>query len=259
MPDELKRMPVLFAGHGSPLNALENNDFTKKWTEIAARIPKPEEIMAISAHWYTNGSRIMDEPYPKMVYDMYGFPDELYKLEYRPKGAPELARLTKDMIKREVITDNSWGYDHGAWSVLCHMYPDADIPLYQLSIDSQADANTHFKIGSEISSLREKGVLIFASGNVVHNLSRIDWGMEGGYSWADEFDNYIKEKVAKRQYEDVINYKNAGKSSEIAFSTPDHFFPLLYILGASKDTDKLMIYNDARVMGSLSMTCYLFE
>ena len=223
---ETKKMPALFIGHGTPMNAIEDNQYTKNWMKIASEFPKPKAILAISAHWYTSGSRITDEAHPKMVYDMYGFPDELYKVLYEAEGAPELAHLTKDLIKRDVKIDNSWGYDHGTWSVLCKMYPEADIPVYQLSVDSSASAQTHFKIGQEISALREKGVLILGSGNVVHNLSKIGWEMEGGHPWADDFDNYIKNKIISKEYQDVINYKTAGKSSELAFYTPDHYFPL---------------------------------
>ncbi|MBN7771762.1 4,5-DOPA dioxygenase extradiol [Clostridium aminobutyricum] len=259
MEGQAKRMPILFIGHGSPMNAIETNEFTKNWTEIAKRIPRPEAILAISAHWFTDGTRIQDDEYPKVIYDMYGFPDELYRMEYKPSGAPALAHLTKDLIHEEVQIDNSWGIDHGAWSVLCHMYPEANIPLYQLSVDQSAEAQTHFELGKQIRSLREQGVLIIASGNVVHNLSKINWNMQGGYAWAEEFDEYIKQKIIKRQYEDVIHYKMAGKCSELAFYTPEHFYPLLYILGASDEKDKLSIYNDDCIMGSLSMTCYLFE
>jgi len=259
MANAMKKMPALFVGHGSPMNAIEDNDYTRNWAKIASEIPKPEAILAVSAHWYTSGSRITDEEYPKMVYDMYGFPEELYRVVYKAKGSPELAHLTKDLIKRTVKVDNSWGYDHGTWSVLSKMYPEADIPVYQLSIDNNASAENHFQIGQEISSLRDKGVLIFGSGNVVHNLSEISWGMVGGHPWAVDFDHYIKNEIIKREYQDVINYENAGKSSELAFFTPEHFYPLLYILGASKEDDRVSIFNDSCVMGSLSMTSYLFR
>jgi 4,5-DOPA dioxygenase extradiol len=259
MENKVKKMPALFVGHGTPMNAIEDNDYTRKWAKIASNIPKPEAILSISAHWYTDGSRITDEAHPKMIYDMYGFPEELYRIEYKAKGAPELAHLTKNLIKRDVMIDNSWGYDHGTWSVLNKMYPEADIPVYQLSVDGSADAETHFQIGQEISALREKGVLILGSGNVVHNLSRISWGMQGGYPWAIDFDNYIKDKIIKKQYRDVIDYERAGKSSELAFFTPDHFYPLLYVLGTSREDDRLSIFNDSCAMGSMSMTCYLFE
>jgi len=259
MENVTKKMPLLFVGHGSPMNALGENEYSRNWANVASTIPKPEAILSISAHWCTDGSRITDAINPKMVYDMYGFPEELYKIEYKAKGSPELAHLTKSLINRDVKIDNSWGYDHGTWSVLCKMYPEADIPVYQLSVDSHASAETHFQIGQQISALREKGVLILGSGNVVHNLSKIGWGMEGGHPWAVEFDNYIKDNIIKKQYQDVINYKKAGQSSELAFYTSEHFDPLLYILGASNEEDKLSIFNDSCTMGSLSMTCYLFE
>jgi 4,5-DOPA dioxygenase extradiol len=254
-----KRIPMLFIGHGSPMNAVEDNLYTRKWIDIADKIPKPRAILAISAHWYTDGSRITDEAQPKTVYDMYGFPDELYQIEYKAKGAPELAHITKHLIKRDVKIDNSWGYDHGTWSILCRMYPEADIPVYQLSVDNKSSVEEHFRMGQQISKLRENGVLIFASGNVVHNLGSLDWGMEGGYPWAVHFDDYIKDKITKKQYEDVINYDKAGNYSKLAVPTPEHFFPLLYILGASNDKDKLSVFNDSCMMGSLSMTSYLFE
>ena len=183
-----KKMPALFVGHGSPMNAIEDNEFTQSWVEIAERIPKPEAILSISAHWYTAGTKIMDQSQPRAVYDFYGFPEELYRVLYKPLGSPEYAHMTKELVTRKVEIDNSWGIDHGTWSVLCKMYPQADIPVYQLSIDSGADAAVHMDIGKELSRLREKGVLILGSGNVVHNLSKISWEMDGGYSWAQELD-----------------------------------------------------------------------
>ncbi len=259
MAKEVQKMPTLFIGHGSPMNAIEDNEYTRNWEKLAHKIPKPKAILSISAHWYTEGTRIMDEAAPKMIYDMYGFPDELYKVIYKAKGAPELANLTRKLVKTDIKVDNSWGYDHGTWSVLNKMYPEADIPVYQLSIDSTATAKMHFQIGQEISSLREQGVLILGSGNVVHNLSRINWEMKGGYPWAVEFDDYIKDKIIKKEYQDVIHFERAGKSFESAFLIPDHFYPLLYVLGASREDDRLSIINDSYVLGSLSMTSYLFE
>lgn len=254
----LEKMPVLFVGHGSPMNAIEDNMYSMNWEKVASKIPKPKAILSISAHWYTNGTRITDAKHPKMVYDMYGFPDELYQIVYKSDGAPELAHLTEKLISRDIKIDNSWGYDHGTWSILNRMYPEADIPVYQLSVDSTADAEVCFQIGKQISSLREKGVLILASGNVVHNLSAINWDMDGGYDWAEEFDNYIKDKIVSRQFQDIINYRNAGKSASLAVPTPDHFYPLVYILGTLTDNDKVEIFNDSCELGSLSMTSYLF-
>ena len=247
-----ERMPVLFVGHGSPMNAVENNDYTSGWEEIARKIHKPKAILSISAHWYTDGTRINDADKPEMVYDMYGFPEELYKVVYDAPGAPELAHLTKDLISREVKVDNTW-------SVLHRMYPSANIPVYQLSLDGGANAESHYKIGQEISLLRDKGVLILGSGNVTHNLSRVNWGMIRGYPWAEEFDAYIKNKIISRQHKHVTNYKSAGESSKLAFFTPEHFYPLLYVLGASSIDDEITVFNDSCTLGSISMTSYLFE
>lgn len=259
MSNTNKKMPMLFVGHGSPMNAIQDNIFTQNWEAIGKKLPKPEAVLAISAHWYTQGTRISDSVQPKMVYDMYGFPDELYQINYPAIGAPEYAHLTKNLISSEVQIDNSWGYDHGVWSILHKMFPEADVPVYEFSIDSLADAKTHYQIGQEIRSLREKGVLIFASGNVVHNLRKVDFDMAGGFLWAEEFDNYIKDKILIREYQDVIQYENAGESSRLSVPTPEHFYPLLYILGASSIEDEISVFNDSCTMGALSMTSYLFQ
>jgi len=253
----LGKMPVLFIGHGSPMNAIEENEFTQVWKKIAEKIPQPKAILSISAHWYTEGTRILDEINPKTTYDMYGFPKELYKIEYKSPGAPELAHFTKGLISKNVKTDNSWGYDHGTWSVLHVMYPKADIPVYQLSIDSSVNAEAHFNLGKELKLLREKGVLILGSGNVVHNLAKVNFSLKGGYDWAIDFDKYIKNKIVNKEYYDVINYSKAGKSAELAFWTPEHFYPLLHVLGASDNEDKIWVFNDSCTMGSISMSCYL--
>lgn len=252
-------MPVIFIGHGSPLNAVADNEFTRNWRKIAAAIPKPAAILAISAHWYTEGARITDAVHPRTVYDLYGFPKELYELEYPAPGAPQLAHYTKSLITADVLIDNSWGLDHGTWSVLNIMYPDADIPVYQLSVNGDAGAHTHFETGAQIKGLREKGVLIFGSGNVVHNLFRANLAIHGGYDWAIDFDNFIKDKIVKGDYTDVIDYHKAGQSAELAFKTPDHFYPLLYALGAANADDRVAVSNDACVFGSLSMTSYVFS
>lgn len=253
------KMPVLFIGHGSPMNAIDNNQFVHGWKEIAGKIARPEAILAVSAHWVTNGTKVNDTEKPKTIYDMYGFPEELYQIEYNAPGRPELAHETIRLVSKKVEIDNNWGIDHGTWSVLCRMYPDADIPVCQLSIDQNVSAEEHYKIGEEISSLRDKGVLILGSGNVVHNLSKVDFGMQNGYSWAEKFDEYIKSKIINKQYGDVIQYQSAGDVSKLAFYTTEHFFPLLYVLGASRPEDNLTIFNDSCTMGSLSMTSYLFE
>lgn len=254
-----KKMPALFIGHGSPMNAIEDNEYSKAWEEMSKQIAKPEAILSVSAHWFTKGTRITDSPKPRVVYDMQGFPDALYRVVYQPDGSTKLAHDTISLISSEVKVDNSWGIDHGTWSVLCRMYPNADIPVYQLSVDADASAATHFKIGRELASLRDKGVMIFGSGNVVHNLSRVNWNMDDGYPWASEFDGYIKNKIVDGQYDDVLHYSKAGPSAAMAFYTPDHFNPLLYVLGASDENDRLTVFNDSCTLGALSMTCYLFE
>lgn len=253
-----ERMPVAFVGHGSPMNAIEDNSFTDAWRGMADSIPRPEAILVVSAHWYVQGTKACGVSSPRMIYDMYGFPEELYQVVYPAPGAPGLARQAVGLIGGGASLDDDWGFDHGAWSVLARMYPEADIPAFQLSVDRSAPARAHFEIGRSLAALRDQGVLILGSGNVVHNLSMVDWDMAGGYPWAVEFDGYVKERISERKYEDVIEYRRAGPSSHSAFGTPDHFYPLLTVLGASDEGDELRVLNEECVMGSLSMTCYLF-
>lgn len=258
----MTKMPVLFIGHGSPMNAIEANDFSRNWIEIAKVIPKPTAILSVSAHWTTHGTRVSDSLQPKTIYDMYGFPPELYEVQYKPAGSPILADAVQQLIGSAGDTaqvDNSWGIDHGTWSVLKWMYPAADIPVVQLGLSRNETRQHHFDLGKALQPLREQGVLILGSGNIVHNLALVDWDMpNGGYAWAVDFDTYIKENIVNMQFQNVIDYYKAGKSSETAFFTTEHFDPLLYILGASDSTDQISIYNDACVLGALSMTSYLF-
>lgn len=255
-----KQMPVLFVGHGSPMNAIENNSYSAYWETLGGELPRPEAILSVSAHWYTPGLRITDAPNPKMVYDMYGFPDELYQVDYNASGSPHYAGMVKDIIGEKLRIDNSWGLDHGSWSVLCRMYPDADIPVFQLSVDSTASAEECYETGQKLRALRDQGVLILGSGNVVHNLARVNWTMEDkGYPWAKEFDEYIKSSILTHNVKNVIDYEKAGASSALAFQMMDHFAPLLYILGASNETDRIRVFNDSCTLGALSMTSYLFE
>ncbi len=252
------RMPVLFVGHGSPMNAIEDNRHTRGWATIAARIPRPSAILAISAHWTTPSVRTTDSLRPKVVYDMYGFPEELYQVHYQPPGDPALAHQLQTMLAGCQI-DNSWGIDHGTWSVLTHMYPQADIPVVQISLDRQAARIFHFQAGQALKPLRDQGILILGSGNVVHNLARINWNMADGYPWAVEFDQYIQDRIIAREYPQVVDYRSAGYSAELAIPTTEHFDPLLYVLGATDPQDQVEIFNSACLMGSLSMTSYLFQ
>ncbi|OHW63327.1 LigB family dioxygenase [Andreesenia angusta] len=253
------KMPVVFVGHGSPMNAIEKNEFNAGWREIAESIPRPKAILSISAHWYTKDTKINDEESPRAVYDMYGFPKELYELKYGAKGSPELANRVKNLKDMKVEVDNSWGIDHGTWSVLVHMYPSADIPVVQLSIDMKKDSRSHYELGRILKPLREEGVLIFGSGNIVHDLSKVNWSMQSGYDWAYDFDNYIKESIVAGDHEKVISYESAGDSARLAFKTPEHYYPLLYALGASEKDEKVEVYNDKCLMGSISMTSYVWR
>lgn len=256
----MSKMPVIFIGHGSPMNAIEENDYTKTWKSMVNKIAKPKVIVSISAHWYTDGTRIMNEESPKTIYDMYGFPKELYEVVYNSPGNPELAEKVKGLITRDSKYDNSWGIDHGTWSVLVHMYPEMDIPVFQVSIDAYAPPEEHYKIGQELASLRNEGVLIFASGNVVHNLRMVDWNaVNKGFDWAYEFDEYIYENVQKGNHSNILNYRELGQIAKLAVPTPDHFYPLLYALGATDENDKVSVYNKTAVLGSLTMTSYLWE
>ena len=256
----MSKMPMMFIGHGSPMNAIEDNSYTRSWREIAKKIPKPESIVSISAHWYTKGTKIMNEENPKTVYDMYGFPKELYEILYNVPGNPKLAENVKNLITKQSVFDNSWGIDHGTWSVLVHMYPERDIPVFQISIDASAPPEVHYQTGKELKSLRDQGVLLFGTGNIVHNLRMIDWGMDDrGFDWAYKFDDYIRENIENRNHENVINYLSLGETAKLAVPTPDHFNPILYILGAYDKEDKISTYNNSSMMGSLSMTSYLFS
>lgn len=255
----MKSMPVLFIGHGSPMNAIEENEYTQNWKKIALEIPKPKAILSISAHWFTHGTRTMDEVHPKVINDMYGFPQALYEVNYTAPGAPEFAHETVELVGRKVSIDNSWGIDHGTWSVLTNMYPSKDIPVYQLSIDQSATPEVHYEIGQQLKSLREKGVLIMGSGNVVHNLREVSFSEEGGYPWAYQFDDYMQEHIISRSYEKVLEYPSQGQSAGLAVPTTDHLDPLFYVLGASDHEDQVKVFNKSCMAGSLSMTSYIFS
>lgn len=249
-------MPVIFVGHGSPMNAIEDNEFTKGWEDMAKAIPRPKAILSISAHWYTEGTRVMDMMNPKTIHDFYGFPKRLFEVDYSAKGHPELANETKRFIGDICEIDNSWGIDHGTWSVLVKMYPEKDIPVFQLSVDRKHSAGQCYSIGEKIKGLRENGVLIFGSGNIVHNLGIMDWSEKNGYDWAYQFDGVIRDAIVERKHKVVLDYQNLQHAS-LAVPITDHFYPLLYVLGASSEKDKVEIFNEECVMGSISMTSYL--
>lgn len=251
------KMPVIFAGHGSPMNAIEKNMFSDEWEKLGQQLPHPKGIIAVSAHWYTEGTRVCGSPRPRTVYDMYGFPDELYKVTYPAPGDPELAARVAHMMDGTV--DNSWGIDHGIWSVLHRMFPAADIPVIPVSVDKTASPERQLALGRQLRPLRDEGFLIFASGNVVHNLFFVDWRMNNGYDWADAFDAWVRERVTGHRFQEVLDWEQAGGNAQKSFETPEHFAPLLYALGAAEGTDTVRVWNDARTIGSISMTSYLFN
>ncbi len=253
----MKRMPVLFVGHGSPMYVIEDNPFRQQWCNVARQIPPPQAILCISAHWYGEGQAVCASAHPRTIHDFYGFPQALYQVQYQAPGAPELARRVFSLFSEQASLDTEWGLDHGAWSVLNSMFPKADIPVCQLSVNALLTPEQTYQAGRLLQPLREEGVLIIGSGNIVHNLGMIDWNKTDGFDWADEFDDYIKNAILQVSHDPVIAYQQ-HRFSRSVFTSRDHFDPLLYILGASDQNDRIDVFNDARVMGALSMTSYLF-
>jgi len=258
------KMPVLFLGHGSPMNAIEENEFVQGFRKIGKEIPKPNAVLVVSAHWETKGTFVTAMEKPKTIHDFGGFPEELYKVQYPAAGNPELAKETKSIIKKtEVGLEYNWGLDHGAWSVVKHMYPDADVPVIQLSLDYHQSPEYHFELAKELSPLREKGVLIIGSGNMVHNLMMVDWRrldeVDYGYDWANEASEKMKKFILSGDHKQLINYQSQGKEFNLAIPTPEHYLPLLYALALKKGNDEVSLFNDKAVGGSLSMTSVKIE
>ncbi len=252
-------MPVLFLGHGSPMNAIEENEFVRGWRTIGSTLPKPNAILCISAHWETRGTYVTAMEKPPTIHDFGGFPDELFAVEYPAPGSPELAKDTQKVIKKtEVGLDDKWGLDHGAWSVIKHLYPKADVPVIQMSLDYYQAAQYHYELAQELSSLRNKGVLIIGSGNIVHNLGMVAWDKlkepEYGYDWALQANDTLKKLIMNNDHKQLINYKSLGKEIALAAPSPDHYLPLLYSLALKKDNENITLFNDKTVMGSISMT-----
>ena len=254
------RAPVIFVGHGNPMYAITDNPYRKKWNEIGGLLTKPAAILCVSAHWLTNGTYVAMAENPLTIHDFYGFPDELFKVQYPAAGSPSMAKETIDNIKQiQVKEDFDWGLDHGAWSVLKNIYPNADVPVFQMSIDYSMPASYHFDIAKELKFLRDKGVLILASGNAVHNLRMVKWhGDNTPYDWALEFDEIVKKSVEDDTPEVLIDYEKLGSLASIAHPTNDHFLPLLYALAVRKKTDRFEFFNDSIDMGSMSMRSVIF-
>lgn len=254
------RMPVLFIGHGNPMNAITDTAYSRSWAQMGKKLPQPKVILCISAHWLTNGTQVAVTAKPETIHDFGGFPDELFKVQYPAAGAPDFARLTADTVQVKVTEDERWGLDHGAWSVLKHMYPSADVPVFQMSIDYNKPAAYHFELGRQLSALREKGVLIVASGNVVHNLGQVSWNNPNQkFDWAIEFDDLVKKSVENDNSEPLLAFEKIGALAKQAHPTPDHFFPLMYALGLRRKEDNFSFFNDTFDLGSISMRSILFS
>jgi 4,5-DOPA dioxygenase extradiol len=257
LPVQDHLMPVLFIGHGSPMNGIEDNEFSAQWVAMAKDIPVPTAVIVVSAHWFTKGTHITAMDFPKTIHDFGGFPKALFDVEYPAPGNVELALETKKLIHTaEVGLDHDWGLDHGAWTVVRHMYPEANIPVLQLSIDYTKDARYHYDLAKELYDLRKKGVMILGSGNMVHNLRMMSWEMinGGGYDWALEINDKFKSLILNNQHQPLMAYQSLGKEAMLAIPTPEHYLPLMYTLGLKNDGEAVSLFNDKAVGGSLTMT-----
>jgi 4,5-DOPA dioxygenase extradiol len=250
-----QKMPALFVGHGSPMNAIEENEFTHSWEELGKTLPNPEAILCISAHWLTRGSFVTMAEQPKTIHDFYGFPDELYRQQYPAPGDPELANISREIISHtKVQADWEWGLDHGSWSVAKHVYPEANIPIIEFSIDYYQSPAWHYALGKELAELRERGVLIIGSGNMVHNLQRVQFNNPSGFDWAQSANEKFKQSILHHDNASLLQYPSMGKDIQLSVPTPDHYYPLLYLMGMQGANDSISFFNDKTVYGSISMT-----
>lgn len=255
-------MPVLFIGHGSPMNGIEDNEFSQGWAQMAKEIPLPAAVLVVSAHWLTEGTMVTAMELPRTIHDFGGFPEALYEVQYKAPGYPILAEETVSLIHiSKASLDHEWGLDHGAWSVVRHMYPNANVPVLQLSIDYTREAQYHYDLAKELYSLRSKGVLIIGSGNMVHNLRMIAWDKMNvpgyGFDWALEINDQFKQLIRSGDSKALISYQHF-KESRLAIPTPEHYLPLLYSLGLKTEKDPVSIFNDKAVAGSITMTSVKF-
>ncbi len=253
-------MPVAFIGHGSPMNAVDDNEFVDAWGKLARRLGQPRAIIAVSAHWYTDKTLVTTVEHPQTIHDFGGFPEPLYEMLYRPPGDPELAREVQSLIKTAtVVPDESWGLDHGVWVPLSRMFPLAEIPVVQLSLNYNLSGTAHYELGKELRPLRDDGVLILGSGNIVHNLRLIDPATpERGYGWAEEFRQTTNELIQNHENEQLVQYGSMGEAAQKSVPTPEHYWPLLYALGAADSDDQATFFADRCIYGSISMTSVAF-
>ncbi|MFG6687837.1 4,5-DOPA dioxygenase extradiol [Mariniflexile sp. HNIBRBA6329] len=253
-----KKMPVLFLGHGSPMNAIEENEFVASFRQLGKDLVKPNAILCISAHWETKGTFVTAMQNPPTIHDFGGFPQALFDVQYPAPGSPELAKETKSIITKTVVEfDDKWGLDHGAWSVIKHLYPNADIPVIQMSIDYSKPPQYHYKLARELAGLRQKGVLIIGSGNMVHNLRLVAWNKLNdtfAFDWATEANEKMKQYILDDNHQNLIHFRNEGKAFDLAIPTPEHYLPLIYTLALKEKNETVSIFNDKPVGGSLTMT-----
>ena len=249
-------MPAIFFGHGNPMNAVMNNNYTEGWRRMGKQTPRPKAILSISAHWFVPETGVTISTAPRTIHDFGGFPRELYQVQYSAPGDPELARRVKTLLEPlQVNLDNSWGLDHGTWSVLRHAYPAADVPVVQLSIDETQPSSFHFEIGRRLAPLRDEGVLIVGSGNLVHNLHAYAWGrhVSDPYDWAIRFENEAKEMMLAGEYKPLINYETLGPEASLSIPTPDHYLPLLYVIATRQQGEVITFPIEGVDGGSISM------
>lgn len=251
------KMPLLFLGHGSPMNAIEDNRYTNTWKSILSQIPRPKAILALSAHWYVSGTRLQGAKNPELIYDMYGFPKELYEVKYPVKGSKDLSTRVLDLVGEGVQIDDSWGIDHGTWSILVHMIPDYSIPVVQMSIDMNKTFKDHWELGKKLAPLREEGYLILSSGNIVHNLRLVNWESDELSKEGQVFDNYVEDIITRGSYEDILSIKD-HPNYKYAVPSPDHFIPLIYTLSLADKEDYVKVFNKGGNLSSISMTGYSF-
>ncbi|HSB65862.1 MAG TPA: 4,5-DOPA dioxygenase extradiol, partial [Anaerolineales bacterium] len=248
-------MPVLFVGHGSPMNAIEDNEYSRAWREAAGQIRKPQAILCISAHWETHGSMVTAMEQPRTIHDFYGFPRPLFEKQYPAPGSAELAQRVIDLVgETRIKPDHSWGLDHGTWSVLCQMYPEANIPVVQLSLDRQINPSDHYALGQKLNQLRQEGILIVGSGNIVHNLALMVW-QDAAFDWAIEYDKKVKQWIVDEDHDAIIHYEKHGKPALLSVNSAEHYLPLLYILGLRQPHEPVLFFAEKLWGGSLSMRC----
>ena len=256
VPSMTDPMPAIFLGHGNPMNALSRNAYTDGWVLVGNSIPRPRAVLAVSAHWYIPACAVTASTAPRTIHDFGGFPKELYRVEYPAPGSPELARRIKDLlVPVSVIPDEGWGLDHGTWSVLTHVFPKADIPVVQLSIDERQPPMFHYELGKRLAPLREEGVLVIGSGNLVHNLEAYAWGAHGvhPFDWAVRFEQHVRELLLQGDDPLLVDYEKLGPDARLSVPTPDHYLPLLYVLGLRKTNDRIRFPIQGVDGGSVSM------